>query len=104
TVTVSGVADQSPLQNLIAPGSTGRFMNFTPISLQHRYTFNEGAGAAISGSTMLDGVGAANGAVLGAGAQFTGDRVTLPGGSSATAAYVDLPNGLLSGNAAANGG
>src|SRR5205085_3295493 len=30
--------------------------------------------------------------------------VVLPGGSSATAAYIDLPNGLLSGNGALAGG
>jgi hypothetical protein len=75
----------------------------TPISLVtgpvHRYTFNDAAG-----TTVTDSVGTAHGAVLGAGATFNGSRLVLPGGPSDTAAYVDLPNGLLSSLGAANGG
>lgn len=69
----------------------------------HRWSFNEPAGDA-TGATVEDSVGTADGTVLGDGATFTGSRVTLPGGSSATAAYADLPNGLLSSHGVANGG
>src|SRR6185369_7848327 len=51
-----------------------------------------------------DSVGTADGLVRGNGAGFTGTRLTLPGGSSATQGYVDLPNLLLSTNSADNGG
>ncbi|MDA7929951.1 hypothetical protein N9B63_03825 [Akkermansiaceae bacterium] len=63
--------------------------------LIHRYSFNEPAGDA-SGATLTDSVGGADGTVLGAGALFTGTGLDLPGGSSATQAYGDLPNGLIS--------
>lgn len=69
----------------------------------HRYSFNETAGDA-SGRQFQDSAGTANGSVLGAGATFSGSRLVLAGGPSATAAYGDLPNGLLSTNAAANSG
>jgi hypothetical protein len=69
----------------------------------HRWSFNEAAGDAID-ATVKDSVGTADGVVLGDGATFTGTRVVLPGGSSASAAYVDLPNGLLSSNGVANAG
>ncbi len=70
----------------------------------HRYQFNNAAGAATAGSIIQDSVGTANGTVLGTGANFTGSRLTLPGGASGTAAYVDLPDGLLSGNSTNKGG
>lgn len=70
----------------------------------HRYQFNNAAGAATPGSVILDSVGTANGTVLGASANFTGSRLTLPGGASGTAAYVDLPDGLLSANSTNKGG
>ncbi|MEZ5299256.1 MAG: LamG-like jellyroll fold domain-containing protein [Verrucomicrobiales bacterium] len=61
-------------------------------TLVHRYSFSEGSGALIT-----DSVGGANGAVLGAGATWaTTGQLTLPGGSSGSAAYVDLPNGIIS--------
>src|SRR6185436_12752870 len=69
----------------------------------HRYSFNEPAGDATD-QQFVDSVGGANGNVLGDGATFTGTRLVLPGGSSATQAYGDLPNGLLSSNAVANAG
>jgi hypothetical protein len=68
----------------------------------HRYSFSEAAGAATG--AVDDSVGTADGVVLGEGAAFTGSRLALPGGGSATAPYVDLPNGLLSKHAVANGG
>lgn len=75
-----------------------------PFGPSHRYSFNNPSGAAASGSVISDSIGTAHGTVLGNGATFTGSRLTVPGGSSATAAYVDLPNGLLSSHGVANGG
>jgi hypothetical protein len=79
-------------------------MNLTLKGLTHRYTFNDWAGTTPSGTRVRDGIGTGDGFVLGNGATYTSDRVNLPGGSSATAPYVDLPNGLLSINGAALGG
>lgn len=64
-------------------------------ALVHRYSFNDAAGDA-TGATLTDSIGGANGVVLGAGANFTGSGLDLPGGSSASAAYGDLPNNLVS--------
>jgi hypothetical protein len=67
----------------------------TPV---HRYSFNEAAGAADQGTTVIDSIGGANGAIVGAGGLWSGSALILPGGDGGTAdaAYVDLPNGLLS--------
>ncbi|MDA7917635.1 LamG domain-containing protein [bacterium] len=67
----------------------------TPV---HRYSFNEAAGAADQGASVIDSIGGANGVIVGNGGLWTGSALTLPGGDGATAnaAYVDLPNGLLS--------
>lgn len=67
----------------------------------HRYTFNNLASGA-SGTVIPDvaGVGSnkADGVVRGAGATVSGTSgLDLPGGSSQTQAYVDLPNGIISG-------
>jgi hypothetical protein len=66
----------------------------------HRYTFNNLVNGA-DGTIIPDvaGVGAnqANGLIRGAGAIVTPAGLDLPGGSSASAAYVDLPNGIVSG-------
>lgn len=62
----------------------------------HRYSFNNASAADAMDGVLVDSVGGANGVVRGAGAAFTGSRLTLPGGSSADAAYGDLPNGLIS--------
>jgi hypothetical protein len=71
----------------------------TPKPLQtgpnHRYSFSNPAADATNG-VLEDSVGGAHGVVLGAGGSFTGTRLNLPGGSSATQAYGDLPNGLIS--------
>lgn len=66
--------------------------------LIHRWSFDNAAGAANSGATIPDRVGGEGfqATVLGAGATFTGTAIDLPGGGSGTAAYVDLPNGLVS--------
>jgi hypothetical protein len=93
----------------------GGFVNPTtppaPASLTagptHRYSFNNAAGDATGGAVTDTGSAAtpdSNGVVQGAGATFSGNRLVLPGGPSATASYVDLPNGLISSNGAVNGG
>jgi hypothetical protein len=101
---VTGEGQVDLFGNPTAPVSTVTpVFVYQPFGLTHRYSFRNAAGTA-GGATVIDSVGNANGTVLGAGANFTGERVTLAGGPSATAGYVDLPNGLLSTNAAANGG
>ena len=64
----------------------------------HRYTFDDPAGPAAAGSKVVDLIGGANGIVVGSGGNWTGGTLAIPGGDGATAdaAYVDLPNGLLS--------
>ena len=57
--------------------------------------FNDPAGNAPNGRTTLSTRGTVA-TIRGAGASFTGTGVSLPGGSSTTAAYVDLPNGFIS--------
>src|ERR1051325_1555300 len=62
-------------------------------ALTHRYSFNGLPGT----TTVTDSVAGANGVLL-RGGDFSGDgKVTLPGGSP-QGAYIDLPNGLISGN------
>jgi glucose/arabinose dehydrogenase len=65
-------------------------------ALRHRYSFNEGTTGNASNRTIFDSVGEADGIVRGAGASATATQLILPGGSSATQAYVDLPNGIIS--------
>lgn len=62
----------------------------------HRFSFNEAAGPAPDGTRIKDRIGGLDAMVRGANAEFTGDSIELPGGSSATEAYLDFPNGLLS--------
>ena len=70
----------------------------------NHYSFGNVAGAAAPETVIEDLIGDADIFVKGSGATFTGSRLSLPGGSSATAPYVDLPNGLLSGKGIDNGG
>src|SRR5262245_11696006 len=70
----------------------------------HRYSFSEPAAPDASGLSFLDSIGTDHGIVRGVGSSFTGARLALVGGASATAAYGDLPNGLLSVHSADNGG
>jgi Glycosyl hydrolase catalytic core/Ricin-type beta-trefoil lectin domain-like/Concanavalin A-like lectin/glucanases superfamily/Bacterial Ig-like domain (group 2) len=74
----------------------------------HRYTFNNVASTNAAGATVTDfgTPGGANGVVRGnvAASYFTGTKLALMGGSSASQGYVDLPNGLLSGLGVNNGG
>ena len=62
----------------------------------HRWGFNEAAGTTFADSGTA--ASAASAATLkGDGAALTGTGVDLPGGSSATAPYIDLPNDVASG-------
>lgn len=74
----------------------------------HRYSFNQAPTNNAVGLTVPD-TGSAPGASAvirgtGANASFDGNQLNLVGGASATASYVDLPNGLVSPLSAANGG
>ena len=65
---------------------------FAAPQLVNRWSFNEG-----SGTSVADSVGiTAPGVIRGSGYSRTSTQVTLPGGSSSSAAYIDLPNGLIS--------
>jgi hypothetical protein len=75
------------------------FLGSGPI---HRYNFGNASGAASDGDTVLDLAGSAHGTIRGANALFTGTGLDLPGGSSQSEAYVDLPNGILSSIATGN--
>jgi hypothetical protein len=74
----------------------------------HRYTFGGLPLADAVGQTLSDigTPGGANGIVRGTAgsASLSGSKLLLTGGSSATAPYVDLPNGLLSNLSVSNGG
>lgn len=60
-------------------------------ALIHLYDFNES-----TGTSVTDSIGGANGSIVGEGASRISGQVSLPGGASATAPYIDLPNGLIS--------
>ena len=61
----------------------------------HRYTFDNLPSGA-SGTQVPDVIGGQHGTILGAAATVTATGLDLPGGASATQAYVDLPNGIIS--------
>jgi len=104
TVEVGAVRDTGGLGNTVPAGTTASYYHLVPGGITHLYNFNNAAGGAPSGSVVPDLIGGADGVVLGAGSGFSGDKVTLPGGGSGSAGYVDLPNGLLSNNSANRGG
>lgn len=62
----------------------------------HRSSFNAPAGPAPDGSTLADSLGGLSAVIRSGVANFPGCAIALPGGHSADAAYVDLPNGLIS--------
>ncbi len=68
----------------------------------NRWSFNQTAGSAPSGTPIVDSVSSAVATVHGTNAVFSGNSIILPGGSNGQgdnatiAAYVDLPNGLIS--------
>lgn len=70
-----------------------------PLVPRHRWSFNEAAGTGTNGLALADSVGGQNAFVRTNGsvnATMTGTQVSLPGGASATAPYIDLPNGIVS--------
>jgi len=71
-----------------------------PVPPAHRYRFDNPAAPLADGAQILDSIGGAHGLIRGAGASADGTGVRLPGGSPASAAYIDLPNHLASGSAA----
>lgn len=80
------------------PNNAQSFPTATFPPLAHRYGFSEGGGTAV-----YDSVGDGHGQVLGDGATWEPGQLLLPGGASDVAAYVDLPNGIIS-RVGANGG
>ncbi len=69
----------------------------------NRWSFNQPAGSVTHGTTIADSIGGATATVVGVNAAFTGTALTLPGSgaaptaaANAIAAYIDLPNGIIS--------
>jgi len=89
------LSDTQVLQNFAE--EVGRFaiVNNSPTPI-HRYSFDGSGGI---GATLTDSIGGAHGVLRGADSSaLTGTgQLNLGGGSSATAGYGDLPNGLISG-------
>lgn len=75
---------------------------FCHASLTNRWSFNNAAGAAATGTTMIDSVGGGVAQVKGNGSTFSGTALTLTGSTTGNrsrnfiSGYVDLPNGLIS--------
>ncbi len=67
-------------------------------SLVYRWSFDDAAGSVSSGTMITDSVSGAEAVVNGNRAEFTGSGLLLPGDTTATgdAAYLDLPNGIIS--------
>ncbi|HEX2476495.1 MAG TPA: LamG-like jellyroll fold domain-containing protein, partial [Lacipirellulaceae bacterium] len=70
-------------------------------AIRNQYLFNEGATADATGRTIIDSVSGANGTVIGPATggllpTATANALVLPGGTSAVAPFVNLPNGLAS--------
>ncbi len=69
-----------------------------PLVLKHRWQFEEPAGATSFADSLAPADPARAVELRGPGATVAGDgRVVLPGGPSATAPWLDLPNGMVSG-------
>ncbi len=70
--------------------------------LTNRWSFDQTAGGAPTGTAVTDSVGTATAAVVGNGASFNGASLELPGTTTGNfspaniSAYVDLPDGLIS--------
>ena len=71
-------------------------------ALTNRWSFNNAAGNAPAGTSMVDSISAATATVKGNGSTFNGSALTLPGSGSGNhsagviTGYVDLPNGIIS--------
>ena len=89
----------------VAAGSNPTDANSIPvIFLATRYSFNRPTEPAEEGSAITESISGLDGYVRGTGATWTGTGLSLPGGSSASAPYGDLPNHMISRFARANGG
>lgn len=64
---------------------------------RHRFSFARPVGKAVDGTVVADAIGGMQAVVRGDGARFTGSGLRLPGGSSSSAAYIDFPNHMVSG-------
>ncbi len=88
---------------LSASEVAANYMNGPELGLLYRWSFNNPAGSAANGTVLADAVSGAQAIVRGAGATFNGASIVLPGTTignrtpSTVSAYVDLPNGILSG-------
>ena len=69
-----------------------------PLVLRHRWQFNENAGAAAFADAQAPAETARRALARGT-VTAGGGKVTLAGGASDTAGYIDLPNGMASGRA-----
>ncbi len=89
---LDGTDASFPDRNAILMGAVVEFLGSTGghPTLVNRYSFDDG-----DGTTVADSVGGAHGEVKGDGATWGDGVINLPGGASGSAAYVDLPNGLL---------
>ncbi len=81
-------AAERPFYPFAAPGAP---LQAAP---SHRYSFSLPAGPVVDGTPIPDLIGTNALVLKGAGAVSLAGQVDLPGGSSASAAYVDIPNGL----------
>ncbi|GAA5116076.1 autotransporter-associated beta strand repeat-containing protein [Luteolibacter yonseiensis] len=75
------------------PGLVAKPLQQSPM---HRFSFNAPAGPAPNGTAVVDSIGGLSAVIRGEDAEFNGREIRLPGGSSATEAYIDLPNGIIS--------
>jgi len=70
--------------------------------LVNRWSFNQAAGTAPSGTTIVDSISGSIATIKGVDAMFTGNSLVLPGTTtgdfpdSTISAYIDLPNGIIS--------
>jgi hypothetical protein len=70
-----------------------------PLVAKHRWSFNEPAATGVAGAALADSVGGQNAflrMVAPAKAVATGTGITLSGGASHLAPFIDLPNGMAS--------
>lgn len=94
----------SDIQEVNAGSNPNNATSIPVVFLVSRYSFNSGAGPATSGAIVPDSISGLNAVVRGQNATWTGSEISLPGGGSTDAAYVDLPNYSLSRFAKAKGG
>jgi regulation of enolase protein 1 (concanavalin A-like superfamily) len=81
---------------LTVPAQAQQALSIGP---KHRYRFDNTSGSIAAGTQVVDSIGTAHGVIRGSGASANGSGVRLAGGSSETAAYIDLPNASMSGSA-----